>query len=102
MAEIIEFRRPEAKRQKQECKGHLLIDHPADRTKLLGQVDLYGTHVVVRPAPSCGARKRYELDTPLEGVRLLLRLHGLHQATVTPVPNGVKIHLPSMHAGDAQ
>jgi hypothetical protein len=100
MADIINFTQATGARQKPACKGHWLIDSPLDRKTLLGQIDDYGSHVVVRPVPGCGAQKRYVLDTPIEAARLLLRLHGFHRAIVTPAAKGLTIHLPSQAAGE--
>jgi hypothetical protein len=103
MAEIINFTGQKQSSDKPTCKGRWLIDHPADRKIHLGQVDDYGSFVVVRPMPTAGAaRKRYELDTTIEGIRLLLRLHGLHRATVAQAEHGYAISLPALFAGDAQ
>ncbi|WP_454915015.1 hypothetical protein [Xanthobacter sediminis] len=44
---------------------------------------------------------KYIVDTPIEGARLLLRVNGLHHATVQQAPDGFRVHVPPVPAGDA-
>lgn len=81
---------------------------------LLGAIEVFDDHVVVRALTNeRGWRKirgerqlvrnhrKFVLDTAIEGVRLLLRVNGLHHATVQHTPDGFRVDLPALPAGEA-
>ena len=109
-------RRPRAERKHPHL--HTLCYHPLarsqDENSLLGEISHYDDHVVVHAlleerhwrkvrGESRLLRKsrKYIVDTPIEGIRLLLRVNGLHHATVQPSPDGFRVHVPAMPAGEA-
>ncbi|MFG1480647.1 hypothetical protein V5F53_18615 [Xanthobacter sp. V4C-4] len=46
--------------------------------------------------------RKYIAETPIEGCRLLLRVNGLHHATVTRTPGGLMVDVPPVPAEDVE
>ncbi|MFG1341858.1 hypothetical protein [Xanthobacter autotrophicus] len=109
-------RRSRAERKRPHL--HSLLYHPLARSNdeeaCLGELVHFDDCVVVRAVTEerewrkirgesrlVKKVRKYIVDTPIEGVRLLLRVNGLHHATVTPAPEGFRIHVPPLPAGEA-
>lgn len=108
-------RRSRAERKRPHL--HTLCYHPLahsqDENSLLGEISHYDDCVVVHAlleerhwrkvrSESRLVRKtrKYVVDTAIEGVRLLLRVNGLHHATVQHTPDGFRVEVPPLRAGD--
>lgn len=107
-----------ARAERREPKTTSIITHPLSRgdreEDCIGMLEQYDGYVVVRALTEerewrkiRGERRllrktmKYIVDTRIEGVRLLLRVNGLHHATVQQAPDGFRVHVPPVPAGDA-
>lgn len=118
MSNVTPFRRvAKSKAERKKPESYTFIRHPlalgTSEKDELGVLENYGDHVVVRAftiprqwangiAAKTRKSRKYIVDTSVEGVRLLMRVHGLHHAQVSMRPNGtIECHLPPLTAGEA-
>jgi len=117
MSNVIPMKR-RARAERKQPHLHTLCYHPLarsqDENSLLGEITHYDDCVVVHAlleerhwrkvrGESRMVRKtrKYIVDTAIEGVRLLLRVNGLHHATVQHTPEGFRVEVPPLPAGEA-